>query len=217
MVKRLERVRAYFPEVSDEKHEKLEAYRDLLLQWNERINLISRKDVDNIELHHILHSLAIAKIISFLPDSRVLDVGTGGGLPGIPLAILFPETEFVLIDRIGKKVDAVKSMIADLKISNVSVIKGHAADVEPGFDFIVSRAVTRLNEFTPWIKGKLSKTDKHPILNGILYLKGGEIEEELLASKWNSQITPISDFFSEDFFQTKNVVYLKQPGRVRKD
>ncbi len=217
MVKRLESIRTYSPDFAEETHDKLAEYKDLLLEWNERINLISRKDVENIEIHHLLHCLAIAKTISFLPDSRVLDVGTGGGLPGIPLAIIFPEVEFVLIDRIGKKVEAVKSMVADLKLANVTVIKGHAVDVEPGFDFVVSRAVTRLNEFTPWIKGKLRKTDRHDILNGILYLKGGEIEEELLASKWKSEIIPISKYFNEEYFQTKNVVYLRQPGRVFKE
>jgi len=216
MVNKLEKIRSYFPELSENTFLKLEAYRDLLLEWNERINLISRKDSENIEVHHLLHCLAIAKTIQFLPEARILDVGTGGGLPGIPLAILFPETEFVLIDRIGKKVEVVKTMASDLNLSNVTAEKIHAAEVTQDFDFIVSRAVGKLNEFTPWIKGKLRKSDRHEILNGILYLKGGEIDAEIKASKWKPEIFPVSDYFKEEYFETKNVVYLKQPGRVRK-
>ena len=178
--------------------------------WNVRINLISRKDIDQLYLHHILHSLAIAKLISFLPGEKVLDVGTGGGFPGIPLAILFPETNFHLVDSIGKKIKVVQEVSKACSLDNVRASHDRVEQVNEKFHFIVSRAVTRLSDFYPWIKGKFEKESKNTLKNGILYLKGGDLDAEIRESGLKAELIPLSNYFEEDFFDTKFVVYIPQ-------
>ena len=161
-------------------------------------------------LHHILHSLAIAKVVSFLPGEHILDVGTGGGFPGIPLAILFPETNFHLVDSIGKKIMVVQEISSAIGLKNLKATHARAEQIDEKFNFIVSRAVTRLSEFYPWVKGKFLKESANSIQNGILYLKGGDLEEEIKESKLKATLIPITDLFEEDFFETKYVVYIPQ-------
>lgn len=161
-------------------------------------------------LHHILHSLAIAKVVGFLPGEKILDVGTGGGFPGIPLAILFPETHFHLVDSIGKKIKVVKEVALGCNLENVIATHARAEQINDKFSFIVSRAVTRLSEFYPWIKGKFLKDSINELQNGILYLKGGDLAEEIAESKLKVQLIPLTDFFEEDYFETKFVVYIPQ-------
>ncbi|MDZ4329392.1 MAG: 16S rRNA (guanine(527)-N(7))-methyltransferase RsmG, partial [Flavobacterium sp.] len=175
--------------------------------WNEKINVISRKDIDALYTKHILHSLGIAKIIKFEPGTYVLDVGTGGGFPGIPLAILFPETRFYLIDVIAKKIKVVQAVAEGLGLKNVKAEQMRAENVKGDFDFIVSRAVTNMPDFVSWVKTKIKKNNKHELKNGILYLKGGDLTEELKdfpkATEYN-----LADFFEDEFFETKKVVHL---------
>lgn len=189
-----------------------EALENLYIQWNSKINLISRKDIDELYVRHILHSLGIARVTGFPPGADILDVGTGGGFPGIPLAILFPETNFHLIDSIGKKITVVKDIVQSLGLENVKAEQIRAEQVKDKYDFIVSRAVTRLKPFYQWVKGKTKKPDmaaqSQEIKNGILYLKGGDLEEELKESQMKYRLFPLSDYFEEDFFETKKVVYL---------
>jgi 16S rRNA (guanine527-N7)-methyltransferase len=181
----------------------------LYAEWNERINVISRKDIEALYLRHVLHSLGIAKVQVFLPGSRVLDIGTGGGFPGIPLAIMFPETEFVLVDSIGKKIKVVGEIARELRLENVEAVHGRAEKQQGQFDFIVSRAVTNMSDFVKWTRNKFLKENRHPLPNGILYLKGGDLSEELKPFR-KARIYSLSDYFEEDFFETKKVVYL--PG-----
>lgn len=201
---------SYFPELTTRQKEQFDQLDDLYRFWNSRINLISRKDIDMLYLHHILHSLAIAKVVSFLPGECVLDVGTGGGFPGIPLAILFPEANFHLVDSIGKKIMVVKEVSSAIGLENVNATHARAEQIDEKFHFIVSRAVTRLSEFYPWIRGKFEKDSLNVIQNGILYLKGGDLTEEIRESKLNANLIPITDLFVEDFFETKFVVYIPQ-------
>ena len=182
--------------------------RGLYELWNERINVISRKDVGNLYVNHVLHSLAIAKVQGFNPGSQVLDVGTGGGFPGIPLAILFPETRFHLVDSIGKKITVVNEVSAGLGLKNVNGQQIRAEELKSTYDFIVSRAVTRLKEFHGWVKGKVKPASTHELQNGILYLKGGDLSEELAEVKRPLRVFDIPDFFNEPFFETKKVVYV---------
>lgn len=203
----IEKVLAYFPDLSDDQVQKLSALKDLYEEWNAMINVISRKDMDSFNERHLLHSMAIARLIAFAPGAQVLDVGTGGGFPGIPLAILFPETEFVLVDSIGKKIKVVNGVAEALGLTNVTAIHGRAEDVKMNFDFVVSRAVTQMPKFVDWVKRKFKSHSQHTLPNGILYLKGGDLSEEL-ANFPKAQLFPISDFFEEDFFETKYVVYL---------
>lgn len=200
----------YFPDLSNRQKEQFEALDDLYRFWNSRINLVSRKDIDMLYLHHILHSLAIAKVISFLPGEKVMDVGTGGGFPGIPLAIMFPETDFHLVDSIGKKIKVVQEVAAGCGLSNVRASHARAEQIDEKFHFIVSRAVTRLSEFYPWIKGKFEKESMNTIQNGILYLKGGDLKEEIKESGLKARLIPLSQYFKEDYFDTKFVVYIPQ-------
>lgn len=200
----------YFPDLSNRQKEQFEALDDLYRFWNSRINLVSRKDIDMLYLHHILHSLAIAKVISFLPGEKVMDVGTGGGFPGIPLAIMFSETDFHLVDSIGKKIKVVQEVAAGCGLSNVRASHARAEQIDEKFHFIVSRAVTRLSEFYPWIKGKFEKESMNTIQNGILYLKGGDLEEEIKESGLKARLIPLSQYFKEDYFDTKFVVYIPQ-------
>ncbi|MEJ7645028.1 MAG: 16S rRNA (guanine(527)-N(7))-methyltransferase RsmG [Chryseolinea sp.] len=185
--------------------EQLEAsYRD----WNEKINVISRKDINNLCINHILHSLSLVKAVSFLPGASVLDVGTGGGFPGIPLAIMFPETSFNLVDSIGKKITVVKNIATELGLKNVRASQVRAELLNEEYDFIVSRAVTRLKEFYYWVNKKVKKHSRHTLGNGILYLKGGDLDEEMAELKQPYQLFNISDYFHEEFFATKKIVYV---------
>ncbi|HEY5327704.1 MAG TPA: 16S rRNA (guanine(527)-N(7))-methyltransferase RsmG [Mucilaginibacter sp.] len=177
--------------------------------WNSQINVISRKDIDLLYERHVLHSLGIAKVITFLPGEKVLDVGTGGGFPGIPLAILFPETHFHLVDSVGKKIKVVQEVAKALGLKNVIASHQRAEQLNEKFDFIVSRAVTRLKEFYPWVKEKFDKQSKNMLSNGILYLKGGDLTQEIAESGLKVQQFHLKDYFEEEFFETKQVVYIK--------
>ena len=197
----------YFPELTEVQISQFQQLEALYHDWNSKINVISRKDIDQLYVKHVLHSLAIAKIQKFEPGTYILDVGTGGGFPGIPLAILFPETRFYLIDVIMKKINVVKAVAEALELKNVKAEQIRAENVKGDFDFIVSRAVTNMPDFVSWIKDKIKKQQKHELKNGILYLKGGDLREEL-ASFPNAKEYTISDFFEDDFFETKKVVHL---------
>ncbi len=203
----MERILAYFPDLSDRQKDQLAQLGSLYATWNEKINVISRKDIDALYVRHVLHSLGIARVQPFLPGSRVLDIGTGGGFPGIPLAILFPETDFVLVDSIGKKIRVVEGVAQALDLKNVLAIHGRAEKQKGQFDFIVSRAVTNMSDFVKWTRGKIAKAQRHPLENGILYLKGGDLEEELKPFP-KATVYSLSDYFEEDFFETKKVVHL---------
>jgi 16S rRNA (guanine527-N7)-methyltransferase len=201
-------IHKYFPDLNPTQVKQFDQLFELYQHWNAQINVISRKDIDELYERHILHSLGIAKVCQFLPGAQVLDVGTGGGFPGIPLAILFPETQFLLVDAIGKKIKVVNEVASAIGLQNLKAIHSRAEQVKQDFDFIVSRAVTQLKDFYPWIKGKLKKESKHPLTNGILYLKGGDLAEELKASQLkNIKLFPLAEYFSEEFFETKFVVY----------
>ncbi len=200
----------YFKDLSEVQLNQFAQLYDLYSFWNAQINVISRKDIDELYERHILHSLGIAKFCSFKAGEKVLDVGTGGGFPGIPLAILFPETKFHLVDSIGKKIKVVTEVATALNLKNVKATHARAEQITDKYNFIVSRAVTRLIDFYPWIKGKFSKENKNAIPNGILYLKGGDLTEEIKESKLKAELYPLSAYFDEDFFDTKYVVYIPQ-------
>ena len=200
-------IKKYFPELTKDQINKFEMLYDLYNFWNSRINLISRKDFSFFYERHVLHSLGIAKVVQFKPDTKIMDVGTGGGFPGIPLAILFPKTNFHLVDSIGKKIKVVNEVAEGLGLQNVSTTHGRVEEIHDTYDFIVSRAVAQMETFVRWTKGKINKKQHHKIKNGILYLKGGDLTEEL--KKYTSvSIFNLSDFFDEDFFETKKVVHL---------
>ena len=198
----------YFPKLTERQREQYAALLPLYEDWNAKINVISRKDMGNFYEHHVLHSLAIAKVMQFKTMAEVLDVGTGGGFPGIPLAIMFPDANFYLIDSVGKKIKVVQDVVQQLGLKNVRAEQIRAEQVDGDFDFIVSRAVTTLSEFTGWVKGKVSDTHYHKLRNGILYLKGGDLTEELAPFRKKVRTWNISDFFEEEFFETKKVIYL---------
>ncbi|UOE39365.1 16S rRNA (guanine(527)-N(7))-methyltransferase RsmG [Chryseobacterium oryzae] len=198
----------YFPDLSEKQIEQFTKLEDLYKEWNEKINVISRKDTDSLYEKHVLHSLGIAKIMEFAPGTKVLDIGTGGGFPGIPLAILFPETEFTLIDSIGKKITVVNAVSEGIGLQNLKPIHGRAEKVKDKFHFVVSRAVTQMPEFLRWLKGKFEKEQFNPKHNGVLYLKGGDLAEELAGLK--CEIFNLKNYFEEDFFDTKKVVYLSK-------
>jgi 16S rRNA (guanine527-N7)-methyltransferase len=201
-------IRHYFPHITDLQEKQFAKLYSLYKEWNEKINVISRKDIDNLYINHVLHSLGIAKVMAFLPGATVLDVGTGGGFPGIPLAILFPATRFYLVDSIGKKITVVKAVAEGLGLTNIKAEQIRAEQVNGEFDFIVSRAVTRIREFHGWVRTKTKKKSIHPLANGILYLKGGDLEEELGELKRPYQLYSLPDYFTEEFFETKKVVYV---------
>lgn len=198
----------YFPNLTEQQKNQFAKLDPLYREWNEKINVISRKDVDNLYINHVLHSLGIAKVNTFKPGADVLDVGTGGGFPGIPLAILFPETNFHLVDSIGKKITVVKAVADGLGLKNVTGEQIRAEQIKGEYDFIVSRAVTRLKEFYGWIHRKVKAKSIHDMDNGILYLKGGDLEEELAEIKSIHQVFELSNYFKEDFFETKKVVFV---------
>lgn len=197
----------YFPNLSEEQKEQFEKLNDLYQDWNLKINVVSRKDIDELYLRHVLHSLGIAKVMGFKPGAKVMDVGTGGGFPGIPLAILFPETQFHLVDSIGKKIKVVNEVKDGLGLQNVKTTHGRVEEVNETYDFIVSRAVAQMETFVRWTKNKIAKKQNHELKNGILYLKGGDLSEELQNFP-KATIYNLPDFFEEDFFETKKVVHL---------
>lgn len=205
---RTELILKYFPDLTKEQHRQFDALYDLYKEWNEKINVISRKDIDNLYTNHILHSLGIAKVMSFKPGASVLDVGTGGGFPGIPLAILFPETNFHLVDSINKKITVVNEVAKGAGLKNVKGEWGRAEQIKDKYDFIVSRAVTRIKEFYGWVNQKTKEQSVHDLDNGILYLKGGDLDEELGELKKPYSLYNLSDYFTEEFFETKKVVYV---------
>ena len=205
----MEVIETYFPELTDDQKYQFLKLGKSFTKWNSQINLVSRKDIDEFYTRHVLHSLAISKAMRFADGSKVLDVGTGGGLPGLPLAILYPNVEFVLRDSIGKKIKVVKALIAELGLKNVTAYHLRANEVPGKFDFIVSRAVTRMSKFLPWIENKISDKCLNHWPNGIQYLKGGDLKEELSEIKRSSEVLPISGWYSEEFFETKAVVYVR--------
>jgi len=198
----------YFPSLSDKQKDQINQLGSLYKDWNDKINVVSRKDIENIYINHVLHSLGIAKVMSFNPRAEVLDVGTGGGFPGIPLAILFPETRFHLVDSIGKKITVVTEVAKALGLKNVLAEQIRAEQIKGKYDFVVSRAVTRMKEFYGWVNNKIKDDSTHTLDNGILYLKGGDLDEEMNELKCPYSIYNLSDYFKEEFFETKRVVYV---------
>ena len=203
----MELILKYFPELTETQINQFEALEGLYRDWNAKINVVSRKDIDELYLRHVLHSLAIAKVIQFKDDSTILDVGTGGGFPGVPLAIMFPNCQFHLVDSINKKLKVINAVCEALEITNIKTTHSRVEAIDETFDFIVSRAVTAMPEFTKWVKGKIEKRQQNDLKNGILYLKGGDLTEEL-RQYTNVKAFLLSDYFEEDFFETKKVIYL---------
>ena len=201
-------IASYFPGLTAKQLQQLEQMEAIYQDWNAKINVISRKDMDQFYIHHVLHSLGIAKVIEFQPGTKVLDIGTGGGFPGIPLAILFPDTHFHLVDSIGKKITVVKEVAKALKLTNVEAQQARAEALVRKYDFVVSRAVTRMIQFYPWVKGKIKKEDINDYPNGILYLKGGDVDEEMEETGKSYVCYHLEDYFKEDFFETKKVIYM---------
>ncbi|WP_250433061.1 16S rRNA (guanine(527)-N(7))-methyltransferase RsmG [Hanstruepera flava] len=197
----------YFPDLTEDQVDKFKKLEALYQDWNLKINVVSRKDIDELYLRHVLHSLAIAKVIRFKDGAKIMDVGTGGGFPGIPLAILFPECSFHLVDSIAKKLKVVDEVVEGLGLENVKTTHSRVEDIDDTYDFIVSRAVAAMPTFVHWIKGRVAKKQNHELKNGILYLKGGDLSEEL-QNYSKATIYNISDFYTEDFFDTKKVVHL---------
>ena len=204
----LEIIEKYFPDLTEKQKKQFADLEELYAEWNEKINVISRKDMESLYEKHVLHSLGIAKIMQFAPNSKVLDIGTGGGFPGIPLAILFPETYFTLVDSIGKKITVVKEVSLAIGLENITAIHGRAESVKDQFHFVVSRAVTQMPVFLRWLRGKFLKDQFNAKHNGVLYLKGGDLAEELSGLK--AEIFPLKNYFEEEFFETKKVVYLSK-------
>lgn len=201
-------INKYFPNLSEEQKSQFQQLETLYKDWNEKINVISRKDIDEFYERHVLHSLGIAKIMEFADGTKVLDIGTGGGFPGIPLAILFPNVEFTLVDSIGKKITVVNAVAESLGLKNVKAYHERAEKIKDKFHFVVSRAVTQMPVFLRWLKGKFEKEQFNPKHNGVLYLKGGDLGEELAGIK--CEIYNLKDQFKEEFFDTKKVVYLSK-------
>ena len=203
----MEFILKYFPTLSALQIQQFEMLKPLYEDWNAKINVISRKDIDELYVRHVLHSLGIAKILELKPGTKILDVGTGGGFPGIPLAIMNPEVDFLLIDVIAKKIKVVEEVAKALELKNVKAVQKRAELVKENFDFIVSRAVTNMPDFVNWVADRTTKESKHELKNGIIYLKGGDLTEEL-ASFPNATQYNLSDYFTEEFFETKKVVHL---------
>lgn len=197
----------YFPELSDVQLHQFRALQGLYEHWNSKINVISRKDIESLYLRHVLHSLSIAKLIQFKEGSKILDIGTGGGFPGIPLAILFPDVEFHLVDSINKKLNVVNGVAGSLGLVNIKTTHSRAESIQGNYDFIVSRAVTTMPDFVSWVKNRVAKKSLHNLRNGILYLKGGDLTEELKLYK-KATLYDLNTYFEEDFFETKKIVHL---------
>ncbi|HLT87629.1 MAG TPA: 16S rRNA (guanine(527)-N(7))-methyltransferase RsmG [Sphingobacterium sp.] len=199
----------YFPSLTERQKRQFAQLAEVYPFWNDQINVISRKDIDSLYLRHVLHSLGIAKFMTeFTPGTRILDVGTGGGFPGIPLAIFFPDVQFHLVDSIGKKIKVVREVAQALGLENVEADHIRAEQLDYKYDFVVSRAVTRLGEFASWVRNKFEKQDRNGIPNGIIYLKGGDLRDEIKESRLKAELHPLSSYFKEDFFDTKYVVYV---------
>jgi 16S rRNA (guanine527-N7)-methyltransferase len=199
----------YFPDLTTIQQQQYQQLPELYNFWNSQINVVSRKDIDLLFERHVLHSLGIAKVISFLPGENLLDVGTGGGFPGLPLAIMFPDTQFYLVDSIGKKIKVVNEVAKAIGLKNLKAEHIRAEQAPGKFDFVVSRAVTQLKDFYPWVRGKFNKESKNTLPNGILYLKGGDLAQEIAESGLAVQQFALKDFFKEEFFETKQVIYVK--------
>lgn len=204
----MELINKYFPYITDEQRERFAALDALYRDWNSKINVISRKDIDNLYEHHILHSLGIAKLIAFKPGSRIMDLGTGGGFPGIPLAIMFPDVQFHLVDSIGKKIRVCDEVSTALGFTNVTTEWNRAENVKDKFDFVVSRAVMPLADLVKLIRKNIAKDSHNAMPNGLICLKGGELANEVMTMKSHTLITDLSDYFEEEFFETKKVVYV---------
>ncbi len=204
----MEIIKKYFPDLDPLQMKQFAALGALYQEWNAKINVISRKDIDQLYERHVLHSLGIAKIAWFKPGTKIMDVGTGGGFPGIPLAVLFPETEFLLIDSIAKKIKVVEAVAAGISLKNVKALQGRAEEVHEKFDYIVSRAVTAFPNFVSLVGSRVSTIQRNELSNGILYLKGGDFEEELAPFKNRVKLYELSTFFNEEFFETKKVIHL---------
>ncbi|WP_372773242.1 16S rRNA (guanine(527)-N(7))-methyltransferase RsmG [Mangrovibacterium sp.] len=201
-------IRKYFTDLDETQIRRFSQLGDLYAEWNEKINVVSRKDIDQLYERHVLHSLGIAKVTGFVPGSRVMDVGTGGGFPGIPLAIMFPETEFMLVDSIAKKISVVNAVASELGLTNVKAEQHRAEKVKGQFDFVVSRAVTAFPKFVSLVRTKVSGIQKNEFANGILYLKGGDFDDELEQFKSKISLFHLKDYFEEEFFETKKVIHL---------
>lgn len=207
----------YFPDLTDKQIEQFAKLQELYQFWNEQINVISRKDMDNFYLHHVIHSLAIAKIVNFKAFTEVMDAGTGGGFPGIPLAIMFPKVKFYLVDSVGKKIKVVNEVVQSLELKNVKAEQLRMEQVKSTYDFIISRAVTNLPDFLRWTSYKFHNKSFNDIPNGILYIKGGDVQQELnLIKKFKKKIYKIPDFFEEDYFETKKVVHIYRGERMQR-
>lgn len=204
----MDKILKYFPELSPKQIERFEKLQPLYAEWNAQINVISRKDFSEFYERHVLHSLAIAKLIRFKPGTVVLDVGTGGGFPGIPLAIMYPKVKFHLVDSIGKKIKVVNGVVDSLELLNVKAEQIRAEQLKESYDFVVSRAVTRLPAFVDWIRKNISKKQKNALPNGIIYLKGGDLTDEIQPFKKNIFLQDITEYFEEEFFETKKVLHL---------
>jgi len=204
----MELIKKYFPDLTATQMEKIDQMGELYQSWNAKVNLISRQDIDTLYERHILHSLGIAKVIQFKPGTAILDVGTGGGFPGIPLAILFPEAKFHLVDSVGKKIRVVQEIAKALELDNVNAEQIRAERLEDTYEFVVSRAVTRLTPFVGWVRKNISRNSFHSLRNGILYLKGGDLAEEIAELNLKTRTYALSDYFTEEFFETKKVVYV---------
>ncbi len=198
----------YFPNLSQEQVQQFERLKDLYEEWNQQINVISRKDTENFYERHVLHSLGIAKIIRFQKASEILDVGTGGGFPGIPMAIMFPDVQFTLVDSIGKKIKVVNQVCDALGLKNVTGLHLRAEDVKGNFDFVISRAVTQMPIFINYVRNKIKKERNNKLKNGILYLKGGDLKEEMKSVKYRYKEYDLSSFFKEEFFETKKIIHV---------
>lgn len=205
----MDNILKYFPKLDHTQEEQLKKLLVLLPQWNEKVNVISRKDIENLEVHHVLHSMSIALFVSFAQGAKVLDIGTGGGFPGIPLAILFPSVKFTLIDSVRKKTKVTRDIAVELGLKNVKVFWSRAEELNDSFDFVVARAVTRLDTFWSWTKPLLRKGKGSGLGNGLLYLKGGNISEELAHTKVDYQYWPLANKLSEEFFSQKGLVYIR--------